>query len=142
MIRNSAEAAAILALDAVVCNEARHGGNLLLVPDDRGGSVVVAIDGDESLIGHPSELAKRGVVPPDPRILARGFPPDGWRADALAAAVRCAAISHTDLAADAAEACAVAREPAVDAVTRLMVQRCAHALVLTESYLSLVESRS
>jgi hypothetical protein len=141
VIRNPAEAAAILALDAVVCNEARHGGNLLLVPDARGGSSVVAIDGDEALIGHPQELARRGLVPPDPRILARGFPPAEWRAEALAAAARCAALAAADLSADARDACAVAREPAVDAVVALLSERCAHAVSLTDAYLSLVEAR-
>ncbi len=142
VIRNPSEAAAILALDAVTCNEARHGGNLLLVPDGPGASYVVAIDGDEALIGHPEELAKRGLVPPDPRILARGFPPAGFRADALAAAARCAAIARSELAADVEEACDVAREPGVDAVTRVLLHRCSHAVALTEAYWLLVESRT
>lgn len=140
-IRNPRTGAAILTLDAVVCNEARHGGNLLLVPDGGGGSSVVAIDGDEALIGHPGELARRGLVPPDPRILARGFPPPGWHADALSAAVRCAALSAVDLVADAAEACAIAREPQVEAVVDVLVSRCSRAVPLTEGYLALVESR-
>jgi hypothetical protein len=141
-IQNAPEAAAILALDAVVFNEARHGGNILLVPDLGGGASVVAIDGDEALIGHPLELARRGLVPPEPRILARGFPPAGWRANALAAAERCAAITPSELAADVAEACAVAREPAVDLVREVYTSRCAQAVRLTEAYLRSVEARS
>jgi hypothetical protein len=142
VLTNREQAAAILTLDAVVFNEARHGGNLLLVPEEGGGSRIVAIDGDEALIGHPAELARRGFVPPEPRILARGFPPPGWRADALAAASRCAAIPADVLARDAANACRVAREPAVDEVARVLVERSARAVRLTEEYLSLVEARS
>lgn len=141
VIGNAPEAAAILALDAVVLNEARHAGNVLVVPDGNGGSHVVAIDGDEALIGHPRELALRGLKSPDPRILAPGFPPPGWRTNALAAAARCAALSRKDIFADASEACRVAREPAVDLLTRILIERCANAVALTEAYVDVVESR-
>lgn len=141
VIRNPAAAAATLALDAIVFNEARHGGNLLLVPDPEGGSIVVAIDADEALIGHPAELASRGLVPPDPRILARGFPPGGWRDLALAAAERFAAVPTHDLRAFAAEACAVAREPDPTGMMDVLIARCGAAVLLTRSYLDLVEAR-
>ena len=140
-VTNEEEAAAILVLDAVVFNEARHGGNLLLVPDAVGGSHVVAIDADEALIGHPTELKVRLELPPDPRILAKGFPPTGWREAALRVAERCASLSTDALAADAAEACAVAREPNVDLVIRVLAERCARAVSLTDRYLGSVENR-
>ncbi|MCA1942828.1 MAG: hypothetical protein LDL15_04410, partial [Yonghaparkia sp.] len=134
-LRNADAAAAILTLDAVVCNEARHGGNLLLVADPAGGSTAFAIDADEALIGHPAELEQRGLVPPDPRILAHGFPPPGLRDPALHHADRCAALDPVALAADAAEACAVAREPHVERLTRVLLARCAAARALTTRYL-------
>lgn len=141
VIRNPAEGAATLALDAVVFNEARHGGNLLLVPDSEGGSIVVAIDADEALIGHPAELANRGLLPPDPRILARGFPPSGWHDLAMAAAGRLAEIPVPNLRAFAAEACAVAREPDPTVLEDVLVARCGAAVRLTRGYLDLVEAR-
>lgn len=141
MIRNPEAAASILALDAVVFNEARHGGNLLLVPDLEGGSTVVAIDADEALIGHPLELVRRGLVSPDPRILARGFPPADWRALALAAAQRLAALRVADLAAIAAEGCAIAREPDHNLMAEVLIMRCEAAALLTRGYLDRVESR-
>lgn len=141
IIRNPEAAAAILALDAVVFNEARHGGNLLLVPDLGGGSTVVAIDADEALIGHPSELACRGLVPPDPRILARGFPPADWRDFAIATAQRLTALSGADLAAMAAEGCALAREPDQNVMADVLIARCGAAVRLTRGYLDRVESR-
>jgi hypothetical protein len=142
IIHNPAEAASILALDAVVYNEARHGGNLLLVPTPDGRSTVMAIDADEALIGHPIELARRGLVPPDPRILARGFPPAGYRDLAMAAAARICALSAEDLHAMAAASCSVADEPDVQTVAEVLTSRCAAATQLTERYLDRVESRS
>lgn len=136
-VRNVAEAAAILALDAVVCNEARHGGNILVVPD-AGGASVVAIDADEARIGHPADLAAAGLVPPQPYILARGFPPAPWRSEALAAAERFAALPDEELMEMVTEACDVAREPAVSAVAAVLLDRCRAAISLTEQYLALV----
>jgi hypothetical protein len=141
VVRNARDAAAIFALDAVVFNEARHGGNVLLVPDDDGGSVVWAIDADEAWIGHPAELALRAGLPPEPRILARGFPPPGWRDAAMEAAERCAALDPAGLAHAARAACALAREPDVELVVRVLVDRCQDALSLTRRYLERVESR-
>lgn len=142
VIANPAEAAAILALDAVVCNEARHSGNLLEVPKGQDRSIIIAIDGDEALIGHPRELARRGRVPPSPRILARGFPPPDWRADALIAAARFAAIPFDALSRDVRAACALAQEPAEAEVLAIVADRCAHAIELTDAYLSLIEART
>jgi hypothetical protein len=89
----------------------------------------------------PAELERRGLVPPDPRILAPGFPPVGLRDHALRHADRCAALHRAALAADAAEACAIAREPQVEQLTRILLARCTAARALTTSYLDLVESR-
>ncbi len=140
-IRNLEGAASILALDAVVFNEARHGGNLLLVPDVDGGSTAVAIDADEALIGHPAELTRRGLVPPDPRILAAGFPPGDWRAIASDVATRVAALPDAWLDAAATEACAVAREPHVHLVRDVLASRCRAAVELTGRYMDAVEAR-
>ena len=140
-IRNPQEAAAILALDAVVFNEARHGGNLLLVPDEDGGAQVVAIDADEARIGHPADLADAGLVPPQPYILARGFPPADWRAHALEAAEQLVVLPEAELAAMVTEACEVAQEPAQAGVLTVLVSRCRAAVSLTEQYLVLVEAR-
>jgi hypothetical protein len=136
-VRNPKEAAAILALDAVVFNEARHGGNLLVV-EAAGGASVVAIDADEARIGHPADLAAMGLVPPQPYILARGFPPGDWRVDALAAAERFVGLSEEALNEMVAEACDVAREPATAAVSTVLIERCRAAISLTEQYLALV----
>ena len=100
---------------------------------------MIAIDADEALIGHPDELEARGLVPPDPRILARGLP--GWRDAALLAAERAAALPNTTLRDMAAEACEIAREPRVDDVARVLAARCAMAPDLTRRYVDLVEQR-
>lgn len=141
-IRNPDAAATILALDAVIFNEARHGGNILLVADAEGGSTVLAIDADEALIGHPAELSRRGLAIPDPRILAHRFPPHNWFIPALKAAGRIAAVPGGLLRIMAEHACAIAREPDVDTVALVLDQRCRAAHDLTRRYLALVEQRS
>jgi len=49
--------------------------------------------------------------------------------------------NEADFARDVAEACAVAREPDVAPLFRVLVQRCAAARTLTGAYLDLVENR-
>ena len=138
-VRNPASAAAILALDAVVFNEARHGGNILLVPAGEGAEVV-AIDADEALIGHFTELERKGLVPPDPRILAAGFPPEGWEEFALDAAARIAALPAEVLLQMSDEACEIAREPSKAQVFAVLDARCRAAIPLTTGYLDRVRS--
>lgn len=72
---------------------------------------------------------------------AHGFPPAGLRDHALRHADRCAALETAALSADVDEACAVAREPQVERLRRVLLARCAAARALTMSYLDLVESR-
>ena len=103
--------------------------------------MVVAIDADEALIGHPTELARRGLVPPDPRILARGFPPADWRDGAIATARRLAALPAADLTAMAAEGCAIAREPDQNLMAEVLIARCGAAVRLTRGYLDRLGSR-
>lgn len=139
LVDNVGEAGAVHALDAIVFNEARHGRNLLLV-DAPGGRVrLISIDADEALIGHPDELRARGLVPPDPRILARGLP--AWREAAMLAAQRAATIPMEDLEGLVLEACGVAREPRVAEVFRALADRCTMASALTSRYVGLVEQR-
>ena len=58
-IANPRETAAIIVLDAIVYNEARHGRNLLATGEDTTtGMTIWAIDADEALIGHVGEVAR------------------------------------------------------------------------------------
>ncbi len=142
LVANARQAAAILALDAVTHNEARHGGNLLLVPAADGvGLTVVAIDADEALIGHLDDARLRAMVAPDPRILARGFPGRAWQADAEAAAILLAQLPRDTLVAIAADACDVARETRVAELLDLLCWRCARAVELTRAYINRIEAR-
>jgi hypothetical protein len=75
------------------------------------------------------------------RGLALGFPRPGLRDPAPRHADRCAALDPAALAADAAEACELAREPDVQRLTRVLVARCAAARALTTRHLDLVEPR-
>lgn len=141
-IANPAEAGAIIALDAIVFNEARHGRNLLATAAAPGSPFTVwAIDADEALIGHVEEYAAlRGAVP-DPRIHAFGFPAAELRAAAHTAAYAAARLERGLLRAMVGVSCRLAREPAAEELLSALIERCDVALELTHEYTSRLEAR-
>ena len=141
-VANVAEAPAILALDAIVLNEARHGGNILMSTDGTTSGVTVwAIDADEARVGHVQEYAAADLAVPDPRILASGFPGSDWHPNALVAADQATRLSRSTLDALVQEACAVARETNMGILAQKLAHRCAHAVELTVEYTLRVEAR-
>lgn len=141
-IANPAEAAAILVLDAIVFNEARHGRNLLATGQGTTpGATIWAIDADEALIGHVSDYARLDASVPDPRIHALGFPAAALRPAALVIAEGAARIPIARLHPLVEASCAIAREPRVDELAAALARRCARATTLTDDYLKLLERR-
>lgn len=141
-IANPAEAGAMIALDAIVFNEARHGRNMLVTAfEDNFSLTLWAIDADEARIGHVEEYAAlRGAVP-DPRIHAIGFPAAQLRTEAHKAAVAASGLSPDDLCAMVEPACRMAREPQVEVLLSALVERCADARQLTHEYALRLEAR-
>ena len=141
-VANVAEAGAIVALDAIVFNEARHGRNLLLTGEGANSPVIVwAIDADEARVGHVEDFGKLGGAVPDPRIHAAGFPAARWRAEALLAAQIAVRLSPRDLGEMVGASCALAREPHVEELVTALADRCATALSLTNEYVLRLEAR-
>lgn len=141
-IANAGEAGAIIALDAIVFNEARHGRNLLATAmGPEAPYAVWAIDADEARIGHVDEYASLGTAVPDPRIHAAGFPASILLPHALAAAQLATAVRMETLRAMVESACLVAREPRKAALLDALAGRCARAESLTREYATLLECR-
>lgn len=142
-LANPQEAAAIITLDAILFNEARHGRNLLLTgmgPDSR--LSLWAIDADEALVGHVGEYKALDGAVPDPRIHAAGFPAARLREDALAAARLATTIARAELGAMVDAACDVARELRSTELLHALAHRCTHAAELTSEYLHRLEQRT
>lgn len=141
-IANPREAAAVMVLDALVFNEARHGRNLLATGEDAApGATIWAIDADEALIGHITDFARLGGAVPDPRIHALGFPAAALRADAMVVAGMAAGIPAARLRLLVDTSCAVARETRGEELVDALASRCARAATLTDHYLTRLELR-
>lgn len=141
-IANREEAGAIIALDAVVFNEARHGRNLLVTGSGKENLATIwAIDADEAMVGHVAEFEELGVSVPDPRIHATGFPANSLRAHALTGAALAAGLPPALLEEFVTESCTLAREPRVGDLLSALIARCAIAVQLTNDYLDRLEAR-
>ena len=141
-IANPAAAGAIIALDAIVFNEARHGRNMLVTAfEDNSSLTVWAIDADEARIGHVEEYAALGGAVPDPRIHAISFPAAQLRIEARKAADAAAGLSRDGLRAMVETSCTIAREPSVELLLSALSERCANARQLTHEYALRLEAR-
>lgn len=139
---NPREAGAVVARDAIVFNEARHGGNLLVTGSGRDSEVTVcAIDAYEALVGHVLAFASLGDAVPDPRIHAPGCRAAALRAEAMVAADAETRLSPTLVRAIVEASCALAREPHVDELDAALRRRCAATPKLTADYLVRLEAR-
>lgn len=134
---NPTEAGAMLALDAILLNDDRHSGNILLVPDpDEAHLRLHAIDGGNALVGWVGDYL---AWPADeiPRIenQARGLPLDALREGAATAARVASEIDRVLLREFVGEGCGFAREPDVDPLTDAIEARCRGAVDLSSRYL-------
>ena len=136
LIDNPEELGRMLALDALIFNEDRHRRNILVEPvNDEAHLRLWAIDAGTAEIGWPNDFIQRGLASPNPHNHARGLPIDALRPAALAAAQVAAQLPDNRLHAIIAEACGLAREPAVDALAAALTMRCRHAPTLISGYL-------
>lgn len=108
-LANPTEAGAMLALDALVFNEARHARNVLAQPDEDGRVRIWAIDGDEALIGCIDDYIESLDALPSVHNHARGLPLAQICAGARAAASRVTGLSADVLGALVEAGCALAR---------------------------------
>lgn len=141
MISNLDEVAAMLVLDAIVLNEDRHAGNILVEPgEDETDLRLWAIDFGDALVGQIDDFEERDLDAPAQEkirlVHARGLP-----ISALAALVEPAVDRATNLPQSALRtlvlhACAIARETDVKAekLSHLLDRRCRAASQIVGCY--------
>ena len=130
------------ALDAILFNEDRHRGNILLqsMDDDQDQLQVWAIDMGNALVGFPTDFFSLDKSIPDPRNLAPGIPVTRLEATAMETAQRATTISKATIHQYAQEACALVHEKTVDQYTDVLYLRCKSATSIVSRYLALIKS--
>jgi len=140
-IENPDEVAAMLVLDALVCEEDRHAANILVQPiGDEVHLRLWAIDSGNALIGHVSEYVARGFEAPSPHNHARGLPLDVLGEPALVIAARSCLLEERVIHLLSLEACSIAREPRVDDLSAALLRRCRAAPEIVAEYLHRLEA--
>jgi hypothetical protein len=139
-VSNADEVGAILALDVLVMNEARHARNLLAQHQGGGSVRVWAIDADEALIGHPAEYGARLDDVPSVRNHARGLPLDRATSGARDAARRATQVSAARVRSVCEAACQVARDPNAALLADLVLDRASRLPDLVAAYLGTLRS--
>lgn len=143
LVRNIRRIGRVLTVDAILMNGDRHSRNLLLEPPRRGERLTAwAIDFDHALVGWPGDFSVLSVdAIPSINNLARGLPVAYMRPGARQAAREARLLDRRLVAEYVAEACEIAKEPLIDALTRALNARLDRAVELTDSYLAAIEAR-
>lgn len=141
-IENPGEVGAMLALDAILLNEDRHPGNLLVQPQkDETHLRVWAIDSGNALIAQPFDFLSRGLEAPNPHKHARGLPIAALCDAALAAAAVATTIDVDDISAYVTHGCALVGEPRAAELAVALRARCRAAPAIVTSYLERLGAR-
>jgi hypothetical protein len=137
------EMGSMATLDAIIFNEDRHGGNILLQPSpDDLHLKAWAIDVGDALVGQPSDFIAKKLVAPDPkRNHATGLPVDLLRDRAVAAAEVARSIDGTLLREWVHEGCDLAGESDRDSLVEALEARCQSAPAIVLRYLDLLGER-
>lgn len=141
-IKNVKELGRMLVLDAIILNEDRHEGNILLQANpDQHNLVAWAIDTGGALIGFPDSFAQAEMALPSIAKLARGIPVELVADEARATALRATSLSPYLLKRFVDEACQIAGEPKAGILLEALSARIEGASDLTEKYLQSIEQR-
>jgi hypothetical protein len=140
-IRNPEGFGRMLTLDAILFNEDRHAGNILLQPTPTPLDLRVwSIDMGRALVGHPEDFERVGLSSPDVRNLARGLPIDLLSEGAYLAAAEARGLAAGLVRGIVQEACDLAREPQVARIFDALMHRLAHAPTVVDDYLSKIRA--
>jgi len=141
-IDNPDEVGRMLALDALVFNEDRHPGNILVQPlDDEVHLCLWAIDCGKAEIGWPRDFIGRGLAHPDPaHNHAPGLPVETLQSSAMDAAAVAVHVAEEKLRRIIVEACELAGEPGTDALAEALISRCRHAPEIVSRYLDALKA--
>jgi hypothetical protein len=135
-IDNIEDLGSVIAMDAIILNEDRHVGNLLLEPDpDELHLRLWSIDAGNALIGWPADFMERADDVPAPR---RGLilPVERIRERAMEIAARAATIRTSRLERMVNEACSFTGSYEPERIIEVLEARCRGAPELVSRYLS------
>jgi hypothetical protein len=143
LIENLPSLGRMLALDAILFNEDRHEGNLLLQPNpDPEHLRAWAIDMGMARVGWPRDFAKLGMKLPSVEKLVHGLPVEVLSKEAHAAAEQAVTLSSSySLGRYVDEACAIAGEPQRDLLLEALAARMKYAPELVATYLQVVGTK-
>lgn len=141
LVTNHEELGRFLALDAIIFNEDRHGGNILLQVLDEQHLRAWIIDCGEALVGQPTDFSALQIdAVPAAQNIARGLPVELLAPGAEAAAVEAQQLEERLVREFVAEACEIADSLGdVDTIAAQFVRRCARAKTLTQKLLGDIE---
>jgi hypothetical protein len=142
---NYPEVGRLMALDALLLNDDRHAGNLVLQATAKNEFERRAwgIDMGNAVAGVPTDFAKAGLATPSIAKLVDRLPVTPLQEGALLAAVQAQELSPYVVTSMVREACELAREPRENEELLLaaLLRRLARAPDLVEEYLLKIGSR-
>ncbi|WP_228565572.1 hypothetical protein [Myxococcus sp. AB036A] len=144
-IVNYPEVGRLLTLDAILLNDDRHEGNLVLqaTAEHEYARRAWGIDMANALAGKPIDFAKAGMNTPSIAKLVDGIPVELIQEGAMLAAVRAQSLSPYLVKSMVMEACSLSREPREneDVLLGALLGRMGRAPELVAEYLEKVGSR-
>lgn len=144
-IVNYPDVGRLLALDAILLNDDRHEGNLVLqaTAEHEYSRRAWGIDMANALAGRPTDFAAAGMNTPSIAKLVDGIPVTLIQEGAMLAAVQAQSLSTYLVKSMVMEACSLSREPreTEDVLLGALLSRMARAPELVAEYLEKVGSR-
>ena len=144
-IINYPDVGRLMALDALLLNDDRHAGNLVLqaTADNEFERRAWGIDMGNAVVGVPSDFDSAELATPSIAKLVDKLPVTPIQEGALLAAVEAKGLSPYVVTSMVREACELAREPREneELLCKALLRRLARAPDLVEEYLSKIGSR-
>lgn len=143
-VGNFEELGPMLTLDAILINEDRHRGNILLqsVGDKEEELRAWSIDLGNAIVGWPHDFLDAEERVADPRNHAKGLPISRMEDAAMEAAHFAQTIPIERIGEYAQEACGLVRESTVEEYTNVLYLRCSNAVQLVSRYIARLKSGS
>jgi hypothetical protein len=141
-IENLDEIGRMLALDALLANQDRHRGNILLESacEEDDTLTVWPIDFGNALVGFPSDFLDMGTDVPDPGNLAPGLPVSRVESAAMETAHRAVALEDALIDEFCREACELVKEDTTEKYRDVLCRRCDDAPKIVSTYLATIEN--
>ena len=141
-VANTDGLASLIVLDAIVFNEDRHQGNLLLQNTGDEGIEVWGIDHGQALVGWATDFSSRVAEAPSPHNLAWGIPVNRIALAASEIAKTVKDWPRNQLCEMVMTSCELVREPEPQLIADALLARCVDAEALVSKYLESIRKRS